>query len=270
MLRASRWQFFGILLLTYVSVNLIFALLYFLIGTEHLVGILGTTNWERFLECFFFSTQTFTTLGYGRISPVGLAASGLATFEAFLGLLNFAIATGLFYGRFSRPQAFIRFSDHMLVAPYRGGIALMFRLAPFKNNYLSNAEVKLTLSRNEIVDGKEVARFYQLPLEMNRVNALNLSWTVVHPIDDNSPLWGTTMTDWLESHSEVLVYLEAFDDTFSSTVIARTSYAGHELVAGARFVPMYHRSARGEVTVMEMQKLAVWEPADIAGAFPDH
>ncbi len=267
-LQLSRWKFFGVLLVIYISINLVFATLYFFIGTEHLMGILGATPWERFLECFFFSTQTFTTLGYGRISPVGLVTSSLATFEAFLGLLNFAIATGLFYGRFSRPQAFIHFSHNALIAPYQDGIALMFRLAPYKNNYLSNAHVKLTLARTEDEGGKAVSRFYTLPLEIERINTLNLSWTVVHPIHEQSPLYGTTLGDWKQSQSELMVFLEAFDDTFSNTVIARASYAGDELVVGARFVPMYHKSTDGSVTVMELDKLNAFDRADIGNAFP--
>lgn len=267
-LHLSRWKFFGVLLLIYVSINIVFATLYYLIGTEHLMGILGATAWERYLECFFFSTQTFTTLGYGRISPVGLVASSLATFEAFLGLLNFAIATGLFYGRFSRPQAFIQFSQNALIAPYRDGIAFMFRLAPFKNNYLSNAHVKLTLARTEEEEGKLVNRFYSLPLEIEKVNTLNLSWTVVHPINEQSPFYGTTLDDWNQSQSEIMVFLEAFDDTFSNTVIARTSYIGNELVVGARFIPMYHKSPDGRVTVMDLDKLNQYSKADIGDAFP--
>jgi inward rectifier potassium channel len=267
-LQLSRWKFFGVLLLIYVSINIVFATLYFIIGTEHLMGILGETAWERYLECFFFSTQTFTTLGYGRISPVGLVASTLATFEAFLGLLNFAIATGLFYGRFSRPQAFIQFSQNALIAPYRDGIAFMFRLAPFKNNYLSNAHVKLTLARTEEESGKMVNRFYSLPLEIEKVNTLNLSWTVVHPITEQSPFYGTTLGDWNQSQSEIMVFLEAFDDTFSNTVIARTSYIGSELVVGAKFIPMYHKSTDGRVTVMDLDKLNQYSQADIGNAFP--
>ncbi|MCU0381710.1 MAG: transporter [Chitinophagaceae bacterium] len=233
-LQLSRWKFFGVLLVIYISINLVFATLYFFIG----------------------------------ISPVGLVTSSLATFEAFLGLLNFAIATGLFYGRFSRPQAFIHFSHNALIAPYQDGIALMFRLAPYKNNYLSNAHVKLTLARTEDEGGKAVSRFYTLPLEIERINTLNLSWTVVHPIHEQSPLYGTTLGDWMQSQSEILVFLEAFDDTFSNTVIARASYAGDELVVGARFVPMYHKSTDGSVTVMELDMLNAFDRADIGNAFP--
>ena len=146
MLGMPRGKFLSLLLLIYVSVNLVFAGIYYLIGVEHLAGIERSHNLKEFSEVFFFSTQTFTTVGYGRISPTGFLTSAISTFEAFIGLLSFAIATGLFYGRFSRPQAFLKFSDTALVAPYKDGSALMFRMTPFKNNLLSEAEVKLTLA----------------------------------------------------------------------------------------------------------------------------
>jgi inward rectifier potassium channel len=262
------WKFFSVLLTTYIIINLFFASLYFLIGIEHLQGIIGTTPLDQFTECFFFSTQTFTTLGYGRISPVGFLASGLATFEAFLGLLNFAIATGLFYGRFSRPQAFLKFSHNAIISPYKQGIAFMFRMAPVKNNYLSNAEVKLTLAITVEEDGKKLNKFFPLELELNKVNALNLSWTIVHAIDDKSPLAGFSMSDLSEYNAEIIVFVESFDDLFSNTVLARTSYIGSEIVRGAKFTPMYHQSGKGDRTVLELDKLNQFVPADIGDAFP--
>ncbi|MEI9809376.1 MAG: ion channel [Bacteroidota bacterium] len=146
MLNMPRGKFLLLLLTIYIGINLVFAGIYYIIGIEHLAGIMTGSVWQSFTEVFFFSTQTFTTVGYGRISPTGFTTSAVATFEAFLGLLNFAIATGLFYGRFSRPQAFLRFSHNALITPHKDGVALMFRMAPYKNNNLSEAEVKLTLA----------------------------------------------------------------------------------------------------------------------------
>jgi len=139
-------KFLSLLLVAYIIVNLLFAGIYYMIGIDHLAGVNQGTDIKNFSEVFFFSAQTFTTVGYGRISPVGFAASAVSTFEAFLGLLSFAIATGLFYGRFSRPRAFLRFSHNALIAPYKDGTALMFRMAPYKNNVLSEAEVKVNLA----------------------------------------------------------------------------------------------------------------------------
>jgi Inward rectifier potassium channel C-terminal domain/Ion channel len=264
-----RWKFFLVLFTTYILINLIFAILYLLIGSQHLQGIIGTSLIDRFTECFFFSTQTFTTVGYGRISPVGFVASSLATFESFLGLLNFAIATGLFYGRFSRPQAFLKFSYNAIIAPYKEGIAFMFRMVPYKNNYLSNAEVKLTLAMSVEENGKKVNKFFPLDLEMNKVNALTLSWTIVHPVNDKSPLFGMSMADLSTCNAEIMIFVEAFDDLFSNTVLARTSYIGSEIIRGAKFAPMYHQSGTGDKTVLELDKLNELIPADIGDAFPE-
>src|SRR6185436_10203288 len=145
MLGMKRGTFLFLIFIIYVGVNLIFAGIYYVIGPHHLAGIDHSSPLKEFSEVFFFSTQTFTTVGYGRIAPVGFLTSAVATFEAFLGLLSFAIATGLFYGRFSRPQIFLRFSDNALISPYKDGTALMFRLAPYKNNNLSEVEVKVTM-----------------------------------------------------------------------------------------------------------------------------
>ena len=263
------WKFFGILLITYILINLLFASIYFLIGTEQLQGIIGSNDLERFTECFFFSTQTFTTLGYGRISPVGFRASSLATFEAFLGLLNIALATGLFYGRFSRPRAFLKFSHNAVISPYKKGIALMFRMVPYKNSFLSKLEVSISLAMSIDEDGKKINKFFPLDLEMNKINSLTLSWTIVHPINEKSPLFGMSISDLTNSKAEIIVYAEAFDDLFSNIVLARTSYIGSEIIRGAKFEPMYHQSGAGDKTVLELDKLNELTTADIGDAFPE-
>lgn len=187
MLGMRRGKFLSLLFLIYISVNLIFAGIYYLIGINHLAGVNTGSPYKNFTEVFFFSAQTFTTVGYGRISPTGFLASAVSTFEAFLGLLSFAIATGLFYGRFSRPRAFIKFSDNALIAPYKDRTAFMFRLSPYKNNSLSEVEVKLTMAVTTEENGKLTDKFYTLDLEFAKINGLALSWTIVHPIDEKSP-----------------------------------------------------------------------------------
>ena len=139
MLLLPRWKFFLIIVLFYVCINLIFATIYLLIGVQSLGEIPSPSTLTNFAESFFFSTQTFTTVGYGRISPIGFLSSSIAAFEALLGLLSFALATGLLYGRFSKPVAYLRFSHNALIAPYRETNALMFRLVPFKNTNLVDA-----------------------------------------------------------------------------------------------------------------------------------
>ena len=137
MLEMKTGKFLLLIFLIYIVANLFFAGIYYLIGIDHLAGVNTGSSFKNFTEVFFFSAQTFTTVGYGRISPVGFMASAVSTFEAFLGLLSFAIATGLFYGRFSRPQAFLKFSNNALIAPYQEGTALMFSVPPYKKKQLS-------------------------------------------------------------------------------------------------------------------------------------
>src|SRR5581483_3314584 len=268
LIQMSRWKFLIFIFLFFMLFNLAFATVYLLIGIEHLSGMVALTRSQKFLEAFFFSAQTFTTVGYGRINPTGYLTSFIASLEAFSGLLFFAIATGVFYARFSRPKSYLKFSHHALISPYKEGIALMCRMVTFKNNSLTDAQVRLTLAMAVEENGKTVNRFYQLPLEIPRINALSLSWTLVHPIDENSPLFGWREEDFKNQKYEILLYANAYDDAFSSTVVCRTSYTNHEIILGGKFVPMYHRSHSGESTIVEMDKLHVFEEADISAHLP--
>ncbi|MBL0273010.1 MAG: Inward rectifier potassium channel Irk [Chitinophagaceae bacterium] len=255
MLGMKMGRFLLLLFLIYILINLIFAGIYYLIGIHHLSGVNTGSPLKNFTEVFFFSAQTFTTVGYGRISPSGFMASAVSTFEAFLGLLSFAIATGLFYGRFSRPQAFLKFSNNALIAPFKDGTALMFRLSPYKNNSLSDVEVKLTLSITNEENGKLTDKFYNLDLEYAKINGLALSWTIVHPIDDKSPFYGLSKEDIANTDMEIMVYVKAFDGVFSNNVITRTSYVSSEIIWGAKFNMMYHPSNDKLKTILSVDKL---------------
>ena len=259
MLGMKRGNFLLLIFACYIFINIIFAGIYYIIGIRHLSGIIEGSPLKNFSEVFFFSTQTFTTVGYGRISPVGFAASVVTTFEAFLGLLSFAIATGLFYGRFSRAQAFIRFSKNALIAPYKDGKAFMFRLAPFKNNKLSDVEVKLTLAITSEENGKLSDKFYDLPLELSRINGLALSWTIVHPIDDKSPFYGLGKENISNTDMEIMVFVKAFDSVFSNNVVTRTSYVSSEIIWGAKFKMMYYPSEDRNKTILDINKLNEYE-----------
>jgi len=256
-------KFLSLLLIAYIIVNLFFAGIYYLIGIDHLAGVNQGSDIKNFSEVFFFSAQTFTTVGYGRISPVGFAASAVSTFEAFLGLLSFAIATGLFYGRFSRPRAFLSFSHNALIAPYKDGIALMFRMAPYKNNLLSEAEVKVNLAMQLEENGKMMNRFFNLDLEISKINSLALSWTIVHPINDKSPLYNFNYTDIVNAKIEALVFVKAFDEVFSNTVVQRFSYIASEVVWGAKFRMMYHADNRKKATILDLGKLNDYEKIEL-------
>lgn len=252
----SGWKFLLIILAFYLTINFVFALIYFSIGIEFLQGIDPSgSELEQFGQTYFFSAQTFTTVGYGHISPSGFTASAVSTLEALIGLLSFAIATGLFFGRFSKPVAFIKFSHNALIAPYGDMTAFMIRITPFKNTNLTDAEAKITLGMSVEENGEISNKYYALDLELTKVNALNLSWTLVHPITENSPLFQFTKDDFSTITGEFLVFIKTFDDMFSATVALGTSYTFDEVVFGAKFNSMYSRNNTNTKTILHLDKL---------------
>lgn len=244
---AMRWSHFvGGIVLAYLAVNLVFSVAYLLVGMDSLAGVTGITVWDQFLDAFFFSAQTVTTLGYGRISPVGTAASTIAAIESMLGLLGFALATGLLYGRFSRPNARIKFSDFAIVAPYNGMSGFMFRMANERTSELIEAEVQVMLSYVDLSHGK---RDYEiLSLEISKINIFALPWTIVHPIDPESMLWGKDATFLEACDAEFIILVKAFDDSFGTTVYQRRSYKWYEVQFGKKFVPI-HQPVDGHIQV---------------------
>ncbi len=256
MLNMKMWKFFSIIFIFYILVNVVFTLIYYFIGVEKLNGMQAASELSKLTEAFFFSTQTFTTVGYGRISPTGLAMNAVSSFQALVGLLSFAVATGLMYGRFSLPKAYVKFSNKALISPYENGTGLMIRLAPFKNTAaLTDAEAKISIAIIKDINGKAANQFYNILLEIPKINALALSWTLVHPINEESPLYNFTKKDFENTKGEILVYLKAFDDTFSNTVMSRTSYTFDEVAYGKKFVPMYNRDDIKQTTILQLEKL---------------
>jgi inward rectifier potassium channel len=239
MLTMPRWRFLLVIMISYFLINCFFTLLYWLAGPTGLAGVDQGHGFTRMKELFFFSTQTFTTVGYGRVNPVGELTNWIAAIESLIGFLSFAIAAGLLYGRFSRPRSFVRFSEKMLLANYQQGKALMFRLVGYKDDHiLTNVEIKVS-ARLFTQDGSY--QFYNLDLERSHVDSLVLNWTVVHPIDSSSPFAGLTVEQIKALQPEVSALLIGFDEVYSSTVMARNSYALSDLLFGFRFAPMYFR-----------------------------
>lgn len=256
---SMSWKkFLLIILIVYLLVNTFFALVYVEIGIEHLQGASGVSPRDHFFDAFFFSAQTISTVGYGHISPDGFITSCVAAFESMLGLLAFALATGLLYGRFSRPNAKIIYSDKMVIAPYKEGKGLMFRLANLRNNQLIEIEVQVVLSYNETVNGKVSRRFYPLELERAKIGLLTLSWTVVHPIDEHSPIFQKTAQDLADAEVEILVLLKAFDDTFSQTVHTRTSYRDEDILHDAKFSNIFSKDDNGR-TAIDLSRIGATE-----------
>lgn len=258
------WRsFFALVLAFYLVANTLFALAYFAVGPEQLggpgFGGIGAP-WGAFLRAFFFSVETFATIGYGHVFPQGIAANVIVTVESLVGLVSVALATGLVFARFSRPTAAIRYSRHAVIAPFRGGMAFMFRCANERDNQLIEVSVRVTYSRTVTRNGRRTREFTVLPLEYDRVTFFALSWTVVHPIDAASPLAGCTPEAMLAGDAEFLVLLSGTDDTFSQTVHSRTSYRADEVVWGARFLPMFLEAPGGGITGMDLGRIDAIEP----------
>jgi inward rectifier potassium channel len=213
------------------------------------------STFEKFSDCFFFSAQTITTVGYGGMHPTSFATNILATFESVFGWMAFAVLTGLIYGRFAKPKAYLMFSKNALIAPYKNGHALMFRMAPYKNNTLTEGEVLLNITFRIHENDKIVNKFLPLKVELPKITALSLNWTVVHYIDLDSPLYGMCKEDYEINSTEIMVFVKAFDEHFSNTVQQRTSYNAEDIIHGAKFVQMFRQSDDKKTTVLELDKL---------------
>ena len=227
------WTKFSVFVfIAYVVVNFLFAWAYYLLGPGE-VKIPGSTSpLVRFSNLFFFSAHTLTTVGYGNMYPEGLLGNLIASIEGLLGLMAFAIATGLLFGRFSRPSARFGFSQHIVIAPYLDGTSLQLRVVNRRSHNLIEIEAQVILMTVEVVNGQLQRKFTILELERKQVAFLTLTWTIVHPINDQSPLFGKTASDLEALQAEVIVTMKGFDETFGQLVYGRYSYRYDEIVWG--------------------------------------
>jgi inward rectifier potassium channel len=257
-------RFMLVVICVYTIANSLFAIVYYSIGVENL-GITPTgIVWRDLLEAFFFSTQAFTTIGFGRVNPNGIATNIVASLEGLLGLLSFAIATGLIYGRFSRPRAHLLHSKNILVAPYqRTKRAIMFRIASTrKHSILIENTVNVSMGINTLEHGEIRRKFYALELELSRINFMNTSWTIVHPITEESPLWELEHEDLINGRIEFIVLFKAMEETTSQTVIDRFSYFIDELVWSAKFISAIGSSNEGQA-VLDLNKIDDFEATQL-------
>jgi inward rectifier potassium channel len=250
------WPGFAVLvILLYSAINWAFAFTYFMLPPEAVHGTAAATETGRLMNDFFFSGHTLTTVGYGNFYPDGFAANLVATLEALVGLLSFSVITGMLVARVSRPSARIGYSRQALIAPYQDLTALMFRIANERSNSLMELEVKvMMMSVVSLKGGTPERKFDYLPLERDNVLLFPLTWTIVHPIDTSSPLAGKTAADLKDLQAEFIVFIKAFDETFSQTVHSRYSYRYDELVWGAKFLPAFSVEASGDL-LLEVDKI---------------
>jgi len=262
LLTLSWPRFLGAVAAVYVITNALFAMAYLACG-EHALSGMNPGSWPQdFSSAFFFSVDTLATIGYGNIVPMTFAANVIVTFEALVGLLGFTLIAGILVARFSRPVVQIAFSRNAIIAPYRNGTAFMFRIVNQRSNEIVEMAAKVMLTKRRGSTGAE-RDYFPLKLERERVVFFPLAWTVVHPIDETSPLRGLGPDDLLRAEAEFLILLNGFDETFSQNVHTRSSYRADELVWGAKFKSMFlPPRADGSVSV-DIRKLDDIERAAI-------
>jgi inward rectifier potassium channel len=256
LLQISWTRFFLIVTVGYVAANALFATMYYAAGPGTLAGPLADGRWST---AFFFSVHTLATIGYGVLSPNTLTADVLVSIEALVGLLGLALTTGILFARFSRPVPRILYSDRALIAPYRGSTAFMFRIANERSSQIVELEAKIVLALFDRADGHATRRFTVLSLERTRVAFFPLTWTVVHPIDESSPLHGLSAEDLAARGAEFLVLLTGMDETFSQTVHSRSSYRYDELEWAARFSDIFEHDDAANDLYVDISRIHAFE-----------
>ena len=247
----------------YLAINALFAIAYLLCGPEALVGAPMSQLGGPFGRAFFFSIETFATIGYGNISPIGVLPHSVMVVESLTGLMSQALITGLLFARFARPTAAIRFSSQMVVAPYRGGRGLMFRIVNKRENQIIDLSARVNCSWLEPTPAGPVRRFKLLELERSTVMLFPLAWTIVHPINEQSPLRGLTDADLRAQDFEFIVLMTGIDETFAQQVNSRTSYRASEIMWGARFRNIFNPAdERGRLSV-DVDRLDETDPATL-------
>lgn len=264
LINMSWFRFLSLSLVMIFCINVLFALVYVLIGVEHLEGDIEGDTLDNIIQAFYFSFQTFTTVGYGHIVPVGVFINFVAFIESTTGLMVFAIITGLLYGRFSKPGMRILFSKKALIAPYKEGWALMFRVTNLRKSDLIELEARVALSQNQAVNGNKVRKYHRLPLEINFIEFFPASWTIVHPIEETSPLHNISASMLAETQAEIIIQLKGFDQTFSQIVHTHYSYIPSEIVIGAKFKPAYSTDADGNI-ILPIDEFHDFENVPFAG-----
>jgi inward rectifier potassium channel len=253
---STTWsRFFFFVAVVYLLLNGFFALAYVACGAGGLVNTLDTGIYSPFLKAFFFSIHTSATIGYGSVVPVGLSTNIVVALESVVSLLGLAVVTGLVFARFSRPVADILFSQKAVMSWMGNLRAFEFRIINARNNQIIDLHVRLLVSRFETnASGAAVRRYYPLNLERESVVFFPLSWTIVHIIDKDSPLFGVTQDELCASGAEFLILLTGMDETFSQVVNARSSYRADETVWDAKFTDIFVYDPTGRTAGIDMKR----------------
>jgi inward rectifier potassium channel len=252
LINVSWPRFFSLTLMAFVCINAVFSILYWIHGIESLNGK-SLSAVQDFLNCFYFSIQTFTSVGYGFYSPQDNFSNLVASVNAFVGLVSFALATGMLFSRFSKARVNIEFSHQMLITPFNDGMSLQMRMVNANNNTLMNMEATANLTWLEEVDGVKRRKFHRLKLELEFIKLFPLNWTLVHVINEESPLWGKSKEELVASNSEVLVMVRGYDDTYNQYIYRNMSYHASSIEQDVAFAPMYETI--DDKTVLYIEKI---------------
>ncbi|MCU1349275.1 MAG: channel, inward rectifier [Acidobacteria bacterium] len=263
LLTISWTRFLVYVIAFYLGTNALFAFLYVACGAQALTGFVNEPTELRFVHAFFFSVHTLATIGYGNIAPLNLAANLIVTAESLVGLLGFGVVAGIMFARFARPTSQIAFSEKALIAPYQDRTAFMFRIVNKKSNELVDLRATLLLSRRKKNGGTNDREFLPLKLERDRVVLFPLTWTIVHPIDPDSPLRGMIPADFGQCDSEFLVLLNGYDETSAQTVHTRSSYKGDEVVWGGKFRSMFNPPKEDGTISVDVRKLSDFDRVEL-------
>jgi inward rectifier potassium channel len=245
LLTLSWFSFFGIVAVSYIVINAIFASLYLLQPDS-----LANARSGSFEDAFFFSVQTLASIGYGAISPQTTYANILVTLEAVVGLLLIAMVTGLAFARFTKPTARVIFSRISVVSPHNGVPTLMLRAANQRRNYILEAQAKIYFICDEATqEGKYFRRIYDLKLSREMSPSFNLPWTIMHPIDGNSPLLDMTPERWQQIRPQIIVSLTGLDETVAYSIHARHVYGREEVLWNYQFADILRTFSTGDACV---------------------
>jgi inward rectifier potassium channel len=253
---STTWsRFFLFVAVVYLTLNGCFALFYEACGPGGLVNTLNTEINTPFLKAFFFSIHTSATIGYGSTVPVGIKTNILVALESVVSLLGLAVVTGLVFARFSRPVADILFSQNAVMSWIGNRRAFEFRIINARNNQIIDLHVRLLVSRFEPnANGTMVRRYYPLSLERESVVFFPLSWTIVHIVDKDSPLYGATQDQLCAAGAEFLILLTGMDETFSQVVNARSSYRANEIIWDAKFTDIFVYDPEGRMAGIDINR----------------
>ncbi len=230
-------------------INGCFTLAYLSLGTGALSGQDQMQIGDPFLTAFSFSLAVFTTSDTGPMFAIGATAHWLTMLESLIGPLTFVTVAGLLIARLTRPRMRLRFSESAVVAPYEDGRGLMFRIVSTQPSELSDVQVRVNLAMFETNNGVRTREFYKLELELDSAEFFTLHWTIVHPIDDRSPLRGFTPDKLRESEAELLISINAHESTFSTRVSARSSYVWDEIRWDAKFASVFVSAPDGVIAI---------------------